>query len=233
MTLIYQINRSRKRRSVSIKVKQGEVRVDAPWYVTDSRIHAVVEQKREWIEKHLTRQQQQLQALTPRRWQAGEEIRWLGEPLLLTVQKGSKGQCERHEQQLVVTVPQRVTQQSAYIEKQVKAWFKQQALQWLDAFFAQWSHAKLQPKSWALADFSSKWGHCSVKGELKFTWKLWLAPESIVRSVVLHELAHLREFNHSKAFWQQVAAIDPDYQESERWLKQHGSTTLAPNYLSY
>lgn len=233
MTLIYQINRSRKRRSVAIKIKQGEVRVHAPWYVTDGRIQAVVDQKREWIEKHLQRQRQQLQALILRRWQAGEHIYWLGESLQLEIQAGPKGGCERLLSRLVVTVPKRVTQRDIYVEKQVKTWFKQQAQLWLDDFFQHWNHADLQPKNWTLADFSSKWGHCSLKGELKFTWKLWLAPEAVVRSVVLHELAHLREFNHSKAFWQVVAAIDPNYQTSERWLKQHGSTTLNPNYLDY
>lgn len=233
MTLIYQINRSRKRRSVAIKIKQGEVQVSAPWYATEARIRAVVEQKRDWIEKHVQHQRQQLQSVTERKWLSNETIYWLGEALQLLVLVGTKGGCERHASQLLVTVPQRVVQREAYIEKQVKTWFKEQAKRWLDAFFQQWDHPDLQPKNWELADFSSKWGHCSRRGELKFTWKLWLAPEPIVRSVVLHELAHLREFNHSTSFWRLVATIDPDYQTSERWLKQHGSTTLSPNYLTY
>ena len=69
----------------------------------------------------------------------------------------------------------------------------------------------------------TRWGSCSSKGTLSFTWRLVMAPLEIVDYVVVHELSHLREHNHSKAFWAQVAAILPDYKSRRKWLKVNGT----------
>lgn len=68
----------------------------------------------------------------------------------------------------------------------------------------------------------SRWGSCSGKGNLNFNWKLIRMPGKILDYVVVHELAHRREMNHSPAFYRIVASVLPDYRERERWLKEHG-----------
>ena len=67
----------------------------------------------------------------------------------------------------------------------------------------------------------SRWGSCSGKGNLNFNWKLIMAPPEVLDYVVVHELCHLREFNHSPRFWALVAAQLPDYEVWKRWLKAH------------
>lgn len=233
MTLIYQINRSKKRRNLAIKVAQGELEVQAPAHMSTATIDAFVQQKRAWIEKHLSRQQSLLSALPQRQWQTGEQLRWLGQPLRLRVATASRKTIERYGAELFVTKTSR-SQPEREPRLTIIGWYKQQAQLWLDEFFSQWpSESGLVPQAWAVGDFISKWGHCSRKGELKFTWKLWLAPEWVVRNVVIHELCHLREFNHSKAFWQLVAKHSPDYQAAEAWLRKHGVTVLNAAYLDY
>lgn len=66
------------------------------------------------------------------------------------------------------------------------------------------------------------WGSCSSKRNLNFNWKLILMPEEILEYVVVHELAHLFEMNHSKAFWGIVESILPDYKERRKWLNENG-----------
>lgn len=68
----------------------------------------------------------------------------------------------------------------------------------------------------------TRWGSCSAKGNLNFNWKLMLAPGEILDYVVVHELAHRIEMNHSPRFWQQVAQILPDYKARRNWLKENG-----------
>lgn len=68
----------------------------------------------------------------------------------------------------------------------------------------------------------SLWGSCSQKKNLNFNWRLMLAPERILHYVVVHEVCHLREMNHSKNFWQLVALTIPEYQECRRWLLKNG-----------
>lgn len=72
----------------------------------------------------------------------------------------------------------------------------------------------------------TRWGSCSSKGNLNFNWKLILMPEEILDYVVVHELAHLIEMNHSPAFWQQVEQVLPDYRKRRAWLKQNGIAYL-------
>ena len=68
----------------------------------------------------------------------------------------------------------------------------------------------------------TRWGSCSAKGNLNFNCLLMLAPEDVRDYVVVHELCHRKEMNHSNAFWAEVARVVPDYREKERWLKENG-----------
>ncbi len=69
----------------------------------------------------------------------------------------------------------------------------------------------------------TRWGSCSSEGNLNFNWKLVLMPERVLDYVVVHELAHRREMNHSERFWAVVAAVLPDYRERRQELKKYGS----------
>lgn len=71
-------------------------------------------------------------------------------------------------------------------------------------------------------DTSSRWGSCSVRGNLNFSWRLVLAPPHILDYLVIHELAHLKEMNHSARFWALVAEKCPDYRNHMAWLKSCG-----------
>ncbi len=73
----------------------------------------------------------------------------------------------------------------------------------------------------------TRWGSCSGKGNLNFNCLLMLAPERVIDYVVVHELCHLIEMNHSKAFWQQVEHVMPDYKDQRQWLKDHGNEIMS------
>ena len=68
----------------------------------------------------------------------------------------------------------------------------------------------------------TRWGSCSSRGNLNFNWKLILMPPEILDYVVVHELAHRKQMNHSKLFWAEVERVLPDYRERRRWLKENG-----------
>lgn len=71
-------------------------------------------------------------------------------------------------------------------------------------------------------DTASRWGSCSARGDLSFSWRLVLAPEPVLDYVVAHEAAHLVEMNHSARFWRQVERLRPGYEAERAWLKRHG-----------
>lgn len=73
----------------------------------------------------------------------------------------------------------------------------------------------------------TRWGSCSAKGNLNFNCLLMLTPEEVQDYVVVHELCHRKEMNHSKQFWNEVEKIVPDYRERRTWLKEHGGEIIA------
>ena len=74
----------------------------------------------------------------------------------------------------------------------------------------------------AIRDQKSRWGSCSQRHNLNFNWKLIMAPEEALTYVVIHELCHLIEFNHSPRFWSLVKQQMPEYEYWKKWLKEHG-----------
>lgn len=78
----------------------------------------------------------------------------------------------------------------------------------------------------AIKEQKTRWGSCSSKGNLNFNWKLALMPERIQTYVVVHELAHRKQMNHSEAFWKEVEAVLPEYKTSRQWLKEHEAAYL-------
>jgi predicted metal-dependent hydrolase len=73
-----------------------------------------------------------------------------------------------------------------------------------------------------IRDTRSRWGSCTSDGNLMFSWRLIMAPSSVLDYVAAHEAAHLVEMNHSDRFWSVVASLSPDYPEHRRWLRQNG-----------
>ena len=72
----------------------------------------------------------------------------------------------------------------------------------------------------------SRWGSCSGQGTLNFNCLLMLAPPEVLDYVVVHELCHRKEMNHSAAFWAEVARVLPDYEARKRWLKENGPALI-------
>ncbi len=107
--------------------------------------------------------------------------------------------------------------------RRVKDWLKTQARHDLAA--ASGNHAErmeLTFKQLSVRDQSSRWGSCSSDGALSFSWRLILAPAFVLDYVAAHEVAHLREMHHGKAFWDLLRAHCSRTDEARRWLKKNG-----------
>jgi predicted metal-dependent hydrolase len=80
-----------------------------------------------------------------------------------------------------------------------------------------------RPVRMTLRDTRSRWGSCTARGELNFSWRLILAPPMVLDYLVAHEMAHLREMNHSPRFWALLGDLCPNVEAAEAWLKRNGS----------
>jgi predicted metal-dependent hydrolase len=110
------------------------------------------------------------------------------------------------------------------IARKVIQWYQKQAMTDFTRRLEIFS-SKLGVKftSLALSNAASRWGSCNSKKEIRLNWRLLQAPPHIINYVVCHELAHIKEMNHSAKFWETVASIFPDYKSAEKELK-----TLSP-----
>lgn len=105
----------------------------------------------------------------------------------------------------------------------VEKWMRGRARSEFESKIDTWGQLMdLMPEKLRVADQRSRWGSCSSRKTLSLNWRLMMAPESVLDYIVIHELAHLKEMNHSSRFWQLVAQFCPEYRQAEKWLKENG-----------
>jgi predicted metal-dependent hydrolase len=81
----------------------------------------------------------------------------------------------------------------------------------------------VETNGYKVKEFQSRWGSCTPRGRVDFNWKIIMAPNRVVDYVVVHELCHLNQHDHSPQFWKLVENIMPDYLECKEWLRVHGA----------
>ena len=217
-----QIVRS-KRKSISLHIKNEEIILRAPDYTPRVMLKAFALSKIEWLRKHLARMQT-TPKVQPKSYQDGEQWLFFGEKFRLKISTSvqSKTYFDQEQAQLHIYIGNRVKSIDAFIKKQVASWYKQQGTEYLAKKLVTLSiQMQLEPKGHVVRDYKARWGSCSAKGDLSFNWRIFMAPTEVVDSVIVHELAHLKHFNHSKQFWSLVYSACPNYKEQHEWLKTH------------
>jgi predicted metal-dependent hydrolase len=117
-----------------------------------------------------------------------------------------------------------VSGDSAHVPRRVRDFLKREALK--DLSVAVDAHTRalgLAARKIAVRDTASRWGSCSSSGNLSFSWRLILAPPLVLDYLAAHEVAHLKEMNHSHRFWALTHRLFPRTEEAERWLKANGA----------
>jgi predicted metal-dependent hydrolase len=211
-----QIIRS-KRKTIAILVRDdGKVIVRAPLRAPERVIKAFIESKSGWINEKKALALQRV-VLPARQFSNGEKFWLLGTQIPLRVVENQSTTLTLHDEFLLSRKAQ--TQALKLFEK----WYKTRALQVLservDLYTARhgFQYEKLR-----ITSARTRWGSCSSRGTLSFTWRLVMAPLEVVDYVVIHELAHLKIKNHSALFWAEVARLMPAYKSGRDWLKKNG-----------
>ena len=138
--------------------------------------------------------------------------------LRLSAGKRVRGALEGDEYRLTLPHPESDPDVRAAIRSTLSARALERIRQRLDYYIPRIGRA---PGRIAIRDQKTRWGSCSAKGNLNFNWKLIMAPPEALDYVVIHELCHLYEFNHSPRFWALVKAQMPEYEVWKKWLKNH------------
>ncbi len=245
--LPFTLIRSRRKTVALIVQSDGTLVVRAPLRAPLRQIEELVAQKADWVRQKQAYARAHAPA-APHRFLPGEKFWFLGKEYTLEVVDKLTTETQRHrDSKPVFSVPPLApparagewlsglglsTQTGHFLlerkavpraKEAFTAWYRAQAHPLIEervrAFAARYGFNYKQLK---ITSARTRWGSCSSRGTLSFTWRLAMAPPECIDYVVVHELAHLRVANHSPAFWREVGAILPDFKERRKWLRVTG-----------
>lgn len=180
-------------------------------------IHALVRQKLPWILARQRFVREHYLPAEPKNFAAGETFLYLGKAYELFVVPGAYGPLDFNEKGFFLRDGclslARWLFRDWYLE-QASVFMNERVRYYADRTGARYSRIEI-------SDARRRWGSCSSKGVLNFSWRLMMAPREVVDYVVVHEVVHLEILNHSKAFWQKVKTLAPDHAKAKLWLERH------------
>ncbi|MDO9366573.1 MAG: SprT family zinc-dependent metalloprotease [Methylotenera sp.] len=214
--LHYQLEH-RQRRTVGLKITATGLVIHAPKRISQSHLESLIVLKADWIRKKLDALS--ANKIPAMQWQHGEQLWLLGNTIALALQHDVRSRAVDYAPGVLQLAMPNHNEPSA-VARKVLQWYKKQALTDFSRRLTLFSTKLGVPvPTLLLSNARSRWGSCNSKKEVRLNWRLLQAPPHIINYVVCHELAHLKEMNHSVRFWAVVASICPDYKSAEKELK--------------
>ena len=209
------------RRSVSLQVKPDGIIMRSPLMCSENELQRFAKQKYHWLLERSQSMQEQLEA-AHKDFVDGEQFKIFDKTFTLKTHRNNVTDVNFSDSVLNIAVSNRVKNDSAYIKRKLYEWYKAQALNYLETRTIEISNTMgLSYQSIKVRDYKARWGSCSSTGDLSFNWRIIMAPKAAIDSVIVHELAHTKHFNHSKSFWQLVNKTEPNYQIHHAWFNQN------------
>lgn len=217
MKLDYQIVYS-DRKSVSLTVgRDSSVVVRAPKGLPEEKIHQAVESKKLWLYEKINHKQKYPTQVHRKEFVSGETLLYLGKNYRLEVTNDEVPGVQFHSGFFISRCHRAIASQL------LRDWYIERA------------HIKLPPKvnffaeslgvefnKILVSDLRYRWGSCTPKNNLNFNWRIMKAPIFVIDYLIVHELAHLIEPNHTSRFWNIVAVQVPRYELAKKWLRENG-----------
>lgn len=220
MEMTYIIQKSAKRRKLTITVERDRsVVVHAPEGTSDEKIEQVVASKRQWIYEKIGHPQkyQDLPHPPGKELVSGESALYLGRQYRIEVVKTGLAEIQFAQRFLI---PASQTSKRA---ETLREWYIDKAKEKIVPRVEQ--HARqlgVDVAEVKIVDSRYRWGSCTLNNNVNFNWRLIKAPMFVIDYVIVHELAHLIEANHTPRFWNIVRAQAPTMEKAKAWLQEHG-----------
>lgn len=203
--------------------RNGDLVIRAPEGATGARLEAFIRGKRTWVYRKVAEKEALRHAVQVREYVSGEGFPYLGRSyrLLLVNRQNVPLRLEAGRFRLLRSEVGRA--RSHFIR-----WYSEHGRAWLRRRVEQLApRVGVEPGTVEVRDLGYRWGSCGRNRTLNFNWATVLLPPSIVEYVVVHELIHLRERNHTPAFWRRIERAMPDYARRKAWLAERGASLTA------
>lgn len=206
----------KKQKNICLKINsKGEVILSAPFFCSESKAIDFINKNIEWIKNN------HLKIPQPTKFKESDTISILGQSYTIVHMPKQKTSVEISNNQLLVGG------ENTFIHRRVSNFAKKQLLIYIEKKAIELAKIiQKKPNKISLKDTSSRWGSCSSKQNLNFCWKIVFAPIFVIDYLIAHEVAHLKEMNHSDAFYKTVALLNVEQSKAEIWLRKNGKDLI-------
>lgn len=217
MELDYQVIYS-KRKTITLTVERDRsIVVHAPVGTSEERIRQAVEDKKLWLYEKLHNEQKYPAQPLRKEFVTGETISYLGRNYRLEITDDDEPGV-RFQSRFYIS-----RQQHSSVAQLVQAWYTKRAQEKLPPRVRQFARSLGVTFNQVLvSDLKIRWASCTPKSNLNFNWRIMKAPLFVIDYLIVHELAHLLEPNHTPKFWNIVAVQVPRYEKAKEWLRENG-----------
>ncbi len=212
----YGLVRSRRKTIALYITREGALNVRAPLKMSKTDIDRFVASKESWIKKHLAKIEQRA-STSDKPIDYGDKLLFRGQECIVTANKSGKGSRFNSDGSELLIPPGLNTDKIK--QAIVKAYVAAARDDLTDRVWRFSDLMGVRPQAIRITNAKTRWGSCSSKNTINFTWRLLFAPVEIIDYVVVHELAHIKEHNHSDRFWKIVCDIMPDYKTRRNELR--------------
>lgn len=215
------IKRTNRLKTVSFLVKNQEVIISVPKFVSDSEVNSLIEDKIRWIKKKLYSDNINNNILK-RKYINGEKFLYFGDEYTLKILNASKDNIYLEGNYIVVEIKNIFDTSS--IKKIIKTWYMSESKKYLIKTNNYYEILIGESVNKLLfGEYKSKWGSCNSKRTVSYDWRIIMAPLEVIHYLIIHELCHITHPNHSKYFWSTVEKFMLDYKIQKQWLRKNSN----------
>lgn len=213
--------------TISVEWLEG-VSVEAPESISNDKLNKILNKKAPWIIKKWSQLNEIIDIPTPKEFVSGEKFPYLGRHYRLRVIKESNNKdvsLSFYQGRFIAKAPIELdnNERHSYMYQAFKQWYISNGQHKVEERLKLYSpKMEFYPLKVILKEQKMRWGTCTKEGAIYLNWKIVMAPMNVLDYILVHELAHLKYYNHSKEFWQLVHSILPDYKQSKEWLRING-----------
>lgn len=223
----YSVTYSKRRKTICIRVVGvNAIELIVPSSIKNFDARKLLTTKLHWLKNQMARLKAVEENPLNQKLNTGTTVLFLGVPRSLKVVHTKMSDCsiKLNEKEILVQLP---FPSDEYLAVTLESWYKKAAAMILEEKTTFWSsQLGVMPKKITIKDQKTRWGSCSSLGNINYNWRIVMAPSAIIDYLVIHELSHLIEPNHSQKFWKVVQRHCPNFKQDRKWLKTNGQLLM-------
>ena len=216
------IERTKRKRTISLRVKDNKLIIKAPRTVSRRNLYEVIQRKQKWIKQRAILDFEE-QKLRNRKFIDNEKFYFRGNQYHLSLILGSEEDVKIVDGRLLVTCKDDGSINSKKVQSLIEDFYLKESAEILNTRTNEFAKKmEVQPTGITIKNYVSKWGSCTSKNKISYNWRIIMAPDCIVDYLIIHELCHIIEHNHSKNFWHHVETYCEYFKKKRKWLRENG-----------